>query len=113
MAVRVVLVPPTQFIGLDADAKPTEGVAPGSQYIGADQGTVYLYSGDAWYLQVGVGAAAVLAQVEANEMVKNMNLELTAIRIGIQERLNEGNSQQHDLREMAQTVLDRSETEEP
>ena len=46
---------------------------------------------------------------ELLEVMKDIRDECRATRIGIDIRLNEGNSQQHDLLELAQAVRDGDE----
>lgn len=50
---------------------------------------------------------------EQLEILADIRLETMATRLAVQERMNEGNATQHDFRELAQTIIDRSETEEP
>ena len=50
---------------------------------------------------------------EQLEVLLDIRLETLATRLAVQERMNEGNAQQHDFRELAQTIIDRSENEEP
>lgn len=50
---------------------------------------------------------------EAVELLADIRLETVATRLAVQEMLNAGGDTQHDFREQAQTIIDRSETEEP
>lgn len=119
MTVRVIqLGKEYSYVGLSTDTKPlTPGV--GSTFYETDTRNTYLWDTVTWSLEntftteIPALTLLLMAQLSSNEVLEKVLLELTALRLAQQERYNEGLLNQVDFREMAQTILDRSETEEP
>ncbi|OAI54016.1 hypothetical protein AYO44_03800 [Planctomycetaceae bacterium SCGC AG-212-F19] len=119
------------FQGVSTDTKPTvdadssdtpKPLAPGTTFFETDTGYLWIFDGTTWNSLTTATIAALtlvqLTKVVANqgemlESFQDMRLEIMANRLAVQEGLNEGNATQHDFRELAQTILDRAETEEP
>lgn len=127
MTVSLVTQRIQNFIGTSSDVKPltiADGAAlpAGSTFTETDTGNGWLWDGVAWnevgaetlvVLQLAATNQLVAVQNETLEILRDLRLEMVATRLASQERLNEGSTDQYDFREMAQSVIDAAETEEP
>lgn len=120
MAVILEIVSNRHYIGLAGDTKPTtsstDTVPPASTFLETDTGRTWRWDGTNW-LQVSADVVVLLSLLDYQQKVfsvlRDLRLEATATRLALQEWINEGNLTQHDFLEMAQTVRDGAETEEP
>lgn len=104
------------YTGLSGNPKPTPVSRSATAYE-LDTRRRYVWRENQWWLFEEIAppiAAATLDALERiAELLADIRLEAMATRLATQERLNEGNAIQHDFRELAQTSIDQSETEEP
>ncbi len=101
------------YVGKSTDPKPTLTVADATFYE-LDTQRYYVWKTDTWYLFSDAAAVAALAtQIAALRddlaTLRDIRDECRATRLGVQERLNEGNAQQVDLLEMAREAADKEE----
>lgn len=111
--------PLPDFPGADGITPTAQDVPAWSEFYETDTKKTYVFDGDEWVLRDSIDAVTtaieeLLVEIrDGNELHADMRLELMAVRLAVQERMNEGNATQHDFRQMAKEIIDRIETEEP
>lgn len=112
-----------RFVGLSTDTKPltnADGTAltAGCEFYEEDTAAGWYWAGSTWIPSGGVLISDLIkttkqANQEIIELLKSIRDETRATRLAAQEWINEGNQNQHDFLELALTVGDRDENEEP
>ncbi len=103
------------YTGLSGDAKPVDAtVLPGALFTERDTGSLYVYDGVAWSLanSPAAVAAALTASTlavlrEEQDLLRELLHEVRAVRLGMQQWLDQGIGTETDLLELAISTPDR------